>query len=40
MSSIKYIGDNVGEDLYALKDNQYGDFIDLLVDIKNTSVSS
>ena len=40
MSSIKYIGDNVGEDLYALKDNQYGDFIDLLVDIKNTSVNS
>ena len=40
MSSIKYIGDNVGDDLYALKDNKYDDFIDLLIDIKNTSVNS
>lgn len=40
MASIKYIGDNVGDDLYALKDNKYNDFIDLLVDIKNTSVNS
>lgn len=40
MSSIKYIGDNVGDDLYALKNNKYDDFIDLLIDIKNTSVNS
>ena len=40
MSSIKYIGDNVGDDLYLLKDNQYETFIDLLIDIKNTSVNS
>lgn len=40
MASIKYIGDNVGDDLYTLKDNKYNDFIDLLIDIKNTSVNS
>lgn len=40
MSSIKYIGDNVGDDLYALKGNKYDDFIDLLIDIKHTSVNS
>ena len=40
MSSIKFIGDNVGDDLYKLKDKEYGDFIDLLIDIKNTSVNS
>lgn len=40
MSSIKYIGDNVGDDLYTLKDKKYNDFIDLLIDIKNTSVNS
>lgn len=40
MSSIKFIGDNVGDDLYTLKDNQYDSFINLLVDIKNTSVNS
>lgn len=40
MSSIKYIGDNVGDDLYLLKDHQYETFIDLLIDIKNTSVNS
>ena len=40
MSSIKFIGDNVGNDLYALKDNEYDSFIDLLIDIKKTSVNS
>lgn len=40
MSSIKFVGDNVGEELYALRDNQYDSFIDLLQDISNTSVNS
>lgn len=40
MSSIKFVGDNVGEELYALRDNQYDSFIDLLRDISNTSVNS
>lgn len=40
MSSIKFVGDNVGEELYALRDNQYDAFIDLLQDISNTSVNS
>lgn len=40
MSSIKFIGDNVGDDLYSLKDNKYDSFIDLLVDIKHTSVNT
>jgi DNA polymerase III alpha subunit len=40
MSSIKFIGDNVGDELFALKDKKYNDFIDLLIDIKNTSVNS
>lgn len=40
MSSIKFVGDNVGEELYELRDNQYDSFIDLLQDISNTSVNS
>ena len=40
MSSIKFISDNVGDDLYTLRNNQYDSFIDLLVDIKDTSVNS
>lgn len=40
MSSIKFVVDNVGEELYALRDNQYDSFIDLLQDISNTSVNS
>lgn len=40
LSSIKFVGDNVGEELYELRDNQYDSFIDLLQDISNTSVNS
>lgn len=40
ISSIKYIGDNVGADLYKLKDECYETFIDLLTDIHSTSVNS
>lgn len=40
MASIKFIGDNVGDDLYSLKNNNYESFIDLLIDIKHTSVNT
>ena len=40
MSSIKYISDNVGDDLYCLKDNRYDSFIDLLIDLDKTSINS
>ena len=34
LSSIKFLNPTVSEQLYELKDNQYDDFISLLVDIK------
>ena len=39
LSSIKDIGESVGDDLYALKDNIYPTFIELLNDIKSTSIN-
>lgn len=41
ISSIKFMNSAVAEDLYALRDNHYDTFMDLLVDIKHkTSVNS
>jgi DNA polymerase III, alpha subunit len=41
LSSVKYMNTKVAEELYALKDNQYDTFTDLLVDIEEkTSVNS
>lgn len=41
LRSIKDIGKNSGDELYAIRDNQHNDFFDLLSDIKeNTSVNS
>ena len=40
LSSIKDMGKNVAQDLFDLKDNKYDSFIDLLVDIKSTSITS
>lgn len=41
MTSIKFISNDCAETLYALKDNTYNTFMDLLVDIKNnTSTNS
>lgn len=40
MSSIKYLNKKISRELYALRDNKYEDFIDLLIDIKKTSVNS
>ena len=38
IGSIKFLNIQVGDDLFALKDNKYGSFLDLLIDIK-TKVS-
>lgn len=35
MASIKYMNAQVSEELYKLKDNQYNNFMDLLIDIYN-----
>lgn len=41
ISSIKFLSDKIADELYALRDNQYNSFTDLLVDIKtNTSVDT
>lgn len=40
LSSIKYISNSIGDDLYLLKDNQYNTFIDLLVDLSKVSINS
>lgn len=41
VNSIKFMNEQIADELYALKDNIYNDFIELLNDIKNkTSVNS
>ena len=40
LSSIKYISNNIGDDLYSLKDNKYDSFIDLLVDLTKMTINS
>lgn len=35
---IKYLNENVAESLYRLKDNNYENFVDLLIDIKDNQV--
>nr|DAO94730.1 MAG TPA: DNA polymerase III, alpha subunit [Caudoviricetes sp.] len=40
MESIKYLNKKVGKELYALRDKQYGSFIDLLYDLEHTSINS
>lgn len=40
LSSIKFLNETVAEELYQLKDNQYNTFIDLLIDLENTSINS
>ena len=37
---IKNLSQQVADELFSLKDNQYSSFIDLLVDIDNTSINS
>ncbi len=41
MGSIKYLNDTVADQLYALRNNQYNNFFDLLVDlVQKTSINS
>ena len=40
IGSIKFMSPLVAEELYALKDNQYDSFIDLLIDLKNTNLDA
>ena len=40
ISSIKFCNSQIADELYELRDNQYETFIDLLMDIQNTSVNS
>lgn len=40
LASIKGLSHKIANELYNLKDNQYTNFIELLVDLKNTTVDS
>lgn len=41
MASIKYMNEQVSQELYMLKDNKYDSFMDLLIDLNNkTSINS
>ena len=40
LASIKNLSQKIANELYQLKDNQYNSFIDLLVDLKKTTVDS
>lgn len=40
LGSIKYMNSTCAEELYELRDNQYDTFVDLLIDIKETSTNS
>lgn len=40
IGSIKYMNDEIADELYALKDKQYKNFVELLYDIEFTSVDS
>lgn len=40
IGSVKYLNNTVADELYALKDNPYKCFVDLLYDLKNTSIDS
>lgn len=40
VGAIKYMNATIADELYQLKDNRYKSFIDVLVDIMNTSINS
>lgn len=41
MASIKYMNEQVSQELYMLKDNKYDSFMDLLIDLNDkTSINS
>ena len=40
ISSYKYLNEIVGEELYNLRDKEYNNFMELLVDLQDTSINS
>lgn len=40
VGAIKYMNATIADELYLLKDNQYNSFVDVLIDIMNTSINS
>lgn len=40
LSSIKYMNEKVSEELYGLRNNKYNNFLELLIDLENTSINS
>ena len=40
LSSIKYMSDTAANELNTLKDNEYDSFVELLIDLKDTSINS
>ena len=40
LGSIKYLSEQMSQELYDLRDNQYDSFFDLLIDMQKTSVDS
>ena len=40
IGSIKFMNDQIAEELYSLRNNQYEDFIDVLIAVSKTSVNS
>ena len=40
INSYKYLNEIVGEELYILKDKEYNNFMELLVDLQDTSINS
>ena len=40
IESIKFLNSIVAKQLYDLRDNQYNSFLDLLIDLENTSINS
>lgn len=40
INSIKFLNEKVSNELYELRNNQYNTFLDLLIDLENTSINS
>lgn len=40
ISSIKFLNETVGNELYSLRDNKYDTFLDLLIDLENIKIDS
>lgn len=40
LASIKFMNEKVSEELYSLRDNVYNNFLELLIDLKSTSINS